>query len=444
MDSILRCYLELGGFLVISLAGLMLTIVNKPKGLLRWIESHAKLVIILAVAGAAVAKFAGVIAYFGAELFVKDFNVFLMWSNLMTDDGLRGFMVEYPAGSLYLLAGLRGLQKLVGLGQNFIVSSLLLKSPGIIADLILAGFLYRIALKYMAKVKAMGIFIFLLFIPTQLINSSFWGQIDGVLILLIVLSMVYLYRADNWKAIIFYTLACLTKAQAIFFAPVFGMYFIMPLLKKEIPIKSKAFVRQYVIPILSCVAVFTLMTLPFKESLTDIWLIDYFKHISTEHPHNTMGAVNLFGLHGGNGASDTAPFLLMTYKTWGYIFIAGICGACAVLSFHKRRENIYLLAAFCMISIFTLGISMHERYILPAIAFLLLAYIMDGDWRKLVMTFLYTLLGSINQLMIIFDLFGGRATTFRLMSGIAVALYGIFLWVMISTYRRKDLLVADR
>ena len=432
MNSITRCYVEVGIFVGICLISFFIAITKNEK-IISIIKKNIKLIFFLAIGTTIVGKYAGILAYMGAELFVKDFNLFLMWSNELTSNGFKGFMVEYPAGSLYILTALRGLQKVLGFGDNYIVSSLLLKTPAIIADIIIAVFVYKIAKKHMDPIKSFSIFLFMLFLPTQLINSSFWGQVDGILILFIVLSLYYLDEDKRFLAALFYTISCLIKAQAIFFAPVFGMFYIMPLIRGTIKIRSNEFFKNYIYPVTIGFVIFFVATLPFKERFTDIWLLDYFKHISSEHPHNTMSALNLFGLHGGNAISDTASFLFMDYKTWGYIFIFVICIACAAFSFNKKHHLIYQLAAFCMASIYMFGVSMHERYILPVIALMLLAYVMDGDGRKLALTIVYSVLGSINQSMILFDLFGGRTSAFRLLSGLSLIIYVYMAYVIVSS-----------
>jgi len=317
MPEVLRCYIGLFVCVIVSTISLVL-LVFKPKNMIHFIESHHKTIILISAVLALVGRYAAVLAYFGVEKYVCDFDVFLMWSNTMLDEGFRGFMTEYPVGYLYILAALRMLQRMVGLGDNYIISNLLLKSPSILAEVFLGLLVYQWCQKRTDKAHSVLYACLILFCPAYVLNSGMWGQADGLLLLMIAISLYYLDCDRRLPAALFYTGACLTKAQAIFFAPVFGIFYIMPLLKRDRNIK---FLKDYIIPAVVCIIAFSLLTLPFKDNLTDFWLVSFFRHISAEHPSNTMGALNLFGLHGATQYHiQTAFYFLITGH--GAIFLS--------------------------------------------------------------------------------------------------------------------------
>jgi membrane-associated HD superfamily phosphohydrolase len=150
---------------------------------------------------------------------------------------------------------------------------------------------------------------------------------------------------------------------------------------------------------------------------------------------------NLFGLFGGNHISYFNSFLFLDYKTWGYIFIALICAACIYLTINSPKHSIYLLSAFCICALFTLGVSMHERYILPLIPLMLIGYIYDNDNKYVYIAVIYTILSWFNQAMILFHLFFQNIVVFKVASFFSVVMFVcvlIFTCLKIMQYKNKN------
>jgi Gpi18-like mannosyltransferase len=376
--EVLRCYIAIIGCSILTLFATIAIIKDDwfVKFEINIVKNRKKFALFVMISGV-VGYLLTVMGYFGVTKYVKDFDVFLMWSNMMNDDGFKGFMVEYPAGSLYLFTLLRYILRLVGVADNYIITVLFMKFPAIFATMAIAYLAYKWSLQKYDDAKPIFIMMFIVYNPVSLVNASLWGQIDMILVLIVVATLYFLKKEKYIVSILLYTLGCLTKAQMIFFAPIFGMFIIMPLFKKA---TRKKALKQIGIGVLLSVVGFSLLTLPFKNNITDMWLVEFFKHISTEHPVNTASALNLFGLHGGSFQPDTNRFLFMNYRIWGYIFIALTCIFCAylVIKDYKNRR-VFLLSAFCMASVFTLGVSMHERYIVPLVALVVISYIFSND-----------------------------------------------------------------
>lgn len=64
-----------------------------------------------------------------------------------------------------------------------------------------------------------------LFLPTVLINGSLWGQIDASYTAFSLIALYYLQKDKPFASSLWYGLAISFKLQAIFFLPVFIMYF---------------------------------------------------------------------------------------------------------------------------------------------------------------------------------------------------------------------------
>ena len=267
---------------------------------------------------------------------------------------------------------------------------------------------------------------------------------DMVMVLFAVLSLYYLKQKRLIPSIIYYTAGCLVKPQMIFLAPVFGVFVLIYALEKEFRVKR---LKELALGIAISVVGFFLVTLPFKESFFQMWIVDFFKHIATEHPVNTASAFNLFGLHGGSFIPYTESFLFMDYRIWGYIFIGLVCIACAYLCIKdKEKGRVFMLGAFCVAGVFTLGLSMHERYILTALALLCVAAMYTQKKIPVIHILEYTLIGVINQCIILFDLFGGKTWTFKLFSGISVAVFAsfaVYVFYMVINDKKTDAVQVD-
>ena len=435
---IARCYIIIAiGFAAVLLAALMLIFEKRFTRLNTFIKKHEKLLVGLALGGGLLYYLIAIMGYMGVEKFVKDFDVFLMWSKALLDDGLKGFMSEYPPFGLYILALLQAILRIFGLGDHYLAASLLMKMPAILSTLAIAYLAYVWAKKSYSDAKPWLIMVIIAFNPAFIINASMWGQMDMVMILAAVLSFYYLKQQKAVPALLLYTVGCLIKPQMIFLAPVFGMFLILPVFEKR---ERRDAIKNIIIGAALSVVLFFVAALPFKERFTDIWLIDFFGHITSEHPVNTASAFNLFGLAGGSFKPYTDGFLFLNYQIWGYIFIALICIIVAVMcAKNKNRRDTFMLGAFCMAAVFTLGVSMHERYILPAIAFMAISLVFYKDKRSVIFTLLYTLLAVINQSIILFDLFGGKEWTFRLCSGISVAIFILFaFYIVLKIFKNNE------
>lgn len=430
--GIIRCNV---GLLMCSFLFLLIVIIfiSKSDRLKEYINKHFKRIFIIAFILAVLGRYFSIFLSFCIEKYINDFNLFVGWADIMIDTGLKGFTTEYPALYLYVLYGMRWVLRIFSLDNNYLITCLFMRTPAILCDLGIAYFIYKLAIKKVPKVNALLLSSMILFSPTFVINSSMWGQIDSILALALIASFYYLDNDKPIISVLFYFIGCMVKIQGIFFAPIYGMIYILPYIKRKKRLTISNIIKEFLVPIVMCVLIFILLTLPFKTSINQIWILDFFKHISTKHPQNTLGAFNLFGLFGGNHVSYLNGFLFLDYKTWGYIFIVVICIVCVYFTLRSTKHSIYLLGAFCICALFTLGVSMHERYILPLIPLMLIGYIYDNDKRFIYIAAIYTLLSWFDQDVILFRLFLNNSIAFKVASFISVAM---FLGVLLFTIKK--------
>jgi Gpi18-like mannosyltransferase len=96
-----------------------------------------------------------------------------------------------------------------------------IKLVSIIFDFLAAFFAYKLVdLQYPKSRKSLFAFIFILYAPTVVSNSAYWGQCDMIYTSLILGCLYYLLKRKNTLACFYFGLALSLKLQAMFFAPV--------------------------------------------------------------------------------------------------------------------------------------------------------------------------------------------------------------------------------
>jgi Gpi18-like mannosyltransferase len=103
-----------------------------------------------------------------------------------------------------------------------------IKLISIAFDLLLAFSVYLNAKLYQKKAHLFWpilIALIVFYLPTVIINGSLWGQIDASYTAFSLLSLYYLQKNQPFKSALWFGVAFSFKLQAIFFLPVFILYF---------------------------------------------------------------------------------------------------------------------------------------------------------------------------------------------------------------------------
>ena len=436
MDAV-QSYAALSVLFICFVAFFILLINPKnSSGIYKWIHKRAVLLVWPVAALALLGRIAIVAVYYGIDELIPDALLFRIWAQTVFEQGLPAVYspeihAEHGPMLMYFFYVFEAISQFFHTTGGSLLHTILIKMPAMIAECSIGVLIYYFSKDKIGKASAFLLSCFMFLSPAWVIDSSMWGQVDALYSLFIVISFIFLFREKKIIAALFFTMACLFKAQTLFVAPIFGMYYIIPIADKQ---KRKKAVKAFLLSIGAGVVLFTLLVLPFKEKLTDIWIIDFFNRIMAVKPQNTNGAFNLFGLVGGNCIPDTESFLFLTYRAWGYIFIGLICLASVFLSIKAKDKKLeFLLASFCVASIFFLAHTMNERYILPALALLPFAYAHSKDKRLLAIMLFFTFTATIDQMLFVFDIFGGRMLEFRIFSGLNLACYLYFVYIILDS-----------
>ncbi|BCG61510.1 glycosyltransferase family 39 protein [Paenibacillus sp. URB8-2] len=284
---------------------------------------------------------------------------------------------DYPPLYMYILYATGKIVTLPQIEPYFLT---LIKLPSIIADAVTAGLLYKAASRYLRFETAFLIAGFYMFNPAVLINATFWGQVDSFFTMIVVASVLAMTRQKLGWAAFFLTLSILMKPQGIIYTPVL----LIALLRTG---KPWPWLKAAVIAAVTTV----IAALPFSSGKSPLWLYQLYSGTVNEYPYASVNAFNLFGLLGANYEDSSSTLLLFSYHIWGLIFIFAATLLSGWYYLRSRSAPFASLSALLLISgVFTFSSSMHERYLFPAAALALLAYVYFKDRRLLWMSFGYS------------------------------------------------------
>lgn len=272
------------------------------------------------------------------------------FSNFYSDQ----FWTNYAPGYLYVLWFLGLIKNLFNLNNyNYY---LLLKIPSTVAEIALAIFVYKILKKN--NIWARISLLVILLNPALIFNSAVWGQIDSILTLFIFISIYFLYRKKLVFSSIFLAISFLIKPQSVAILPVFGLFIINNISFNKI--------LKIIIPFFTTLI---FLSLPFFGNNLQ-GLGQLFLKMLGDYPYSSLFAYNLWGVI-GFWLPDSAKLSILSYQQWGYIFYIAYW---IILSYFylTKRISIIALTVLALLSFYFLPTKVHDRYLYPAIPFLVL------------------------------------------------------------------------
>lgn len=292
--------------------------------------------------------------------FKIDMDAWYAWSVRLAELGPVNFYSDqiwtnYTPGFLYILWILGIIKSLVNIPDAIYL--VLLKMPGIVTELAIAF----IAAKYFLKEGRRKFFLlFFLLNPALIFNSTLWGQIDSLLSLFMLLSVISLIKKNLILSALFFALACLIKPQAMTLAPIFGLYF----LSNFDLMKILKFAGVYLASLWT-------LSLPFFAKNPILGFADLFVKMINDYPYTSLFAYNLWGALTGFWIDDQKIFYLLSYQNIGILLLLGTLSLLGFLYF-KKRLSLLALSVLVLLSFYFLPTRVHDRYIYPALIFLII------------------------------------------------------------------------
>ncbi len=361
------------------------------------------------LAGAAIALILRVIFAVSIRGYEVDMNCFTAWSSWMVNYGPTGFYnagwCDYPPGYMLVLGVLGGIRQLLGLTADGPAVWLLFKSVPILCDCLTGLMIYKLAEKKLGSWQATLLALVYLINPATILNSAAWGQVDSVLTLLLVAAM-YFAVSRRWVASLsIYGIAVLAKPQALMFGPIGLLAVICELCHTDKEDYWKNVV-EIVKGIFAMLGIMLLVITPFAlgQGVNPFkWAFDLYGGTLSSYPYITINACNLYSLLGKNWVKLTDAGWLQ-YLAWGMYGLAFVYAFFIYIRSHRKNgshKHLFLTCAVMLSIVFAFGAKMHERYLHPVMAFLLIAYIIDNDWRLLLSMLLLTLGQFVNGALVL-------------------------------------------
>lgn len=334
--------------------------------------------------------------------FGTDTACFAAWADRIFLVGPGGFyspdmFADYPPGYIYLLYPIGALRSLLKIEYYSTAHLILLKLPSIFCDLGCGWLLWRESRKRYLPGQALFLCAAYLFNPAVILNSSVWGQADAVFTFVLAYMCISLVHERLVPAYAAFFAALLLKPQALFLAPVLLAAAVDQLILKDFSLIR--LLRNLAYGILSLCAA-ALLCAPF--GLEKVW-DQYFSTVSS-YPYAAVNACNFWGLAGLNWISQDNTFMGLPYYVYGYgmILISVLTVFYYSLKHRFDRKKYPMLAALLIITIFVFSVRMHERYLYPAMLFLLLANLYRPSWSVYVCYGAFSLLHFYNAADVLF------------------------------------------
>ena len=308
--------------------------------------------------------------------FNYDVETFQFWAIMLWENGFAAFFPadffsDYPPVYLYVLFVIGMIRELLSLEFGSPLFGFITFLPSMIADLAIGYLVYKQALKHSDSegfsLFAAGIWIFN---PSVILISSVWGQVESVFTLIMFLSLIYLRDKKLMPAYVLFGLAILTKPQSLFLAPVY-LYSAYSYIANH---EKKPALKYTALSIGAGLLGMIIVSLPFGLVAT----IDQLIFGVGLYGRASVNAFNMWTLFGQNWIPVEDAFLGIRISIWGFVIAAAIIvGSMYALHFDAKKHkgtHLYLICAALLVSIFVFSVRMHERYMFPALLFLLLYY----------------------------------------------------------------------
>ena len=278
-------------------------------------------------------------------------------------------------------------------------AKVLFKLPGVISDCVVV-FLLCFWLWPRAGWKlASGVAAGYALSPAVIHDSAVWGQVDGLVTLLMLLSLESARRKDVVWMAAWAALALLMKAQAMMIAPIWAAAIWMIVRRRPVELLKAAGVF---------LAITVVVLLPFSGALDKIW--EGYSRAAKYYPFvhlngfsawfigYPLAAPSLKGVLSDAYVHDNVVgFLGLTARLWGMTGLVILWGR-VFLELVRREMDEASLAWAAMalpLGFFLLSTQMHERYLFPAMA--LWAWAAFPTLRWWILWALLSLCALINQ-----------------------------------------------
>lgn len=345
--------------------------------------------------------------------FEADIGYWKFWSQVASEQGVVWLTYNtnynYPPGFALVLWLIGRIYRLFADPQNFqqywsannYLFLLLCKLPSILADLLAAWVIFKmlqqpkiLGLPEKVRYLSLPFSMIYLFHPVVLLDGAWWGQVDSIGVAFTLLAFYFLFQKKLIPANVFIITGFMLKLQTMIFLPLFFLYvwrnFSWSGLGKSL---------------ITSITTFLLEAFPFSFSGNLERTVYLVRQNADWFPVLSLRAFNLWWLYSwGKGLVTSDKILVLgplKAKTLGLLlFSASYFLACLLIFLKANQKNLiasFVLAGFAF---YLFPTQSHDRYIFPALIFLILLlpfYWENRPQRRVIL--LYFIWLSINTFL---------------------------------------------
>ncbi|MBI3103662.1 hypothetical protein HYZ05_01855 [Candidatus Daviesbacteria bacterium] len=327
--------------------------------------------------------------------FEFDESAYRFWTQRLVENGLSRFysndvFTNNPLGIFYFFWLIGWVKEIIFPQINYLSSNFdfFLKIPANIADILSGVIIYLLIRKQVTQKWALlGILAYVLN-PAIFFNSSIWGQYDGLSTLFLLLATyAILIKKMPELSTCFMAVAWIIKPQAIAFIPVLAL---------TIFTHSKPF--RYLTSVISFFIISILLYFPFFPQNPIFGLFYVNTNSASLFNCTTCFAFNFWQLF-GNWKNDLGTFLNIPFIVWGIILYAA---SLMIILLRKplfikfQPPDFYLTSTISILAFFTFLTRMHERYLFPVFAFLLIAALIKNSVKLKIIYLILSIIHFVN------------------------------------------------
>lgn len=319
----------------------------------------------------------------------------------------------YPAVYfVYLIFG--GLSNAMGLSEYGLGMQFMIKLPLIIADLLAAYAIYKIADKYFSRRVALALCAFVCVCPIFFLGSSIWCTPITFTVMFACFACYFLARKNYATTIAFMTAAAFSSKEGIYLFPVacvFSVYHFVRAVKNisnAVPSENGSLSADrraaITVPVgffasLLCAYLIGLFMTASYSYDPFLYIYEFLLHPLVGWEYFTYNGLSVYAIFNQNGGVPTARFPSWLFAcVFGAIIVAVVC----VVYFTKRnRATMVMLAAY---SLFTMQVYYPGSAAIgfqSVLAILLAAYALVRDKRLLTILFVSGIAYLINAVTVL-------------------------------------------
>lgn len=369
-----------------------------------------------------------------------DMNCFLLWGDMVFNDGIPNFyhsesFHDYPPGYMYILYVIGWLRSVFHISWDSVSSIVMTKMPAILADLGLGVLIYKAAQGKFRERGAALLATVYLFCPVVILDSAIWGQTDAVFTFFVALMCYLVIQKKLIPSYFVFAVAILIKPQSLIFTPVLIFGIVDQVFLQDFQWKKFWVNLGLGLLAIGMIGLF-MMPFGFHEAFAQ------YKDTVGSYEYCSVNAYNLWTLCGLNWQGQDGLFLGLSYQRWGTLFIVLTVVAATFFSLRTKKDEskYFYLGAFIVSCVFLFSVRMHERYIFPAMAFLILAYALRPRRQMFILFVAMALYSFLNvaYVYLFFDAANYDASDpyMFILSFLGLCVFAYMLYVTIRFYCR--------